>query len=243
MNYSEKDLAALISEVEDEFTKSLTKAEEQTEEETIAKSEETEEETLEAAEVEVEETIEKSEEEVLDYDEEDFEEMDGLYAGMTKAEAEAHYKSVKKALFGESEESGEVISKSEEEVSEIPTEEKEEVIAKSEYDAVIESKEQIEKERDELKKSFEELTDAIKSFNKSRAPKQKAITKMAYLGKNEESSEGKEEVDVSALSKSDIAKKLTEKIRSGEVKKSEDKEAIQAFYLENKSIETIKHLL
>lgn len=242
MNYSEKDLAALISEVEDEFTKHLAKAEEQIEEKVVAKFEETEEETFEAAEVEAEETIEKSEDEVLDYDEEDFEEMDGLYAGMTKAEAKAHYKSVKKALFGESEGSEEAISKSEEKVSEVQTEEKEEVIAKSEYDAIVESKEEIEKERDELKKSIEQLTDAIKSFNKNRAPKQKAITKMAYLGKSEEDTKG-EEVDVYTLSKGEISKKLTAKIRSGEIKKSEDKEAIQAFYLENKSIETIKHLL
>lgn len=236
MNYSEQDLATLISEVEEEFTKHLTKAEEQSEE-VIAKSEETEQETIETAEVEAEETIEKSEK-VLNYDDEDFAEMDGLYAGMTKAEAEAHYKSVKKALFGE--ESEEVISKSEE-VSEVSTEENEEMIAKSEYDALVEGKEAAEKERDELKKSIEQLTEAIKGFNSSRAPKQKAITKMAYLGKSESASEEKEEVE--NLSKSEISKRLTAKIRNGEIKKSEDKEAVQAFYLENKSIETIKHLL
>lgn len=239
MKYSDKEMAALIGEVEGIFTEHLAKAERE-QEETITKSEEvnSEEEVIETK-AEETETIEKSEEpneEELDYDDEDFNEMDNLYNSMTKNEAEAHYKSVKKALFGEEtvEKTEETIEKSEEAVEETKTEE---VIAKSEFDAVKE-------ENETLKKSIEGLTEALSTYLKGRAPKQKAITKMEYVKKSEEEVEKEEEKeDFSKLTKSEISKRLTSKLRKGEITKSEDREKINEFYMDNKSIETIKHLL
>ena len=231
MNYSEKDLAALISEVEDEFSKHLAKAEEEQTVEEVT-SEKNEEEVIAKAEESTEEVAKA--EESYEYDKDDIEEMNKLYCEMSKSEKEAHYKSVKKALFGEvSEES---MTKSEVE-TEVETE-KEETIAKSEYEALQEKNE-------ELQKSLEGLTSALNKFLKgNKAPKQKAITKIQYMKKSEETDENSEkEIDYSKMSKSEISKILSSKIRSGEVKKNEDKEAINAFYLEDKPIETIKHLL
>ena len=226
VKYSEKDMAALIGEVEAQFAEHLNKAEKETEQ-ALAKTEEISEETsVEAAET----VIEKSEESELSYDDEDFNEMNKLYSSMTKAEAEAHYKSVKKALFGESSEAEEKIEKSEE----IKTEEKEELIAKSEFEAVKE-------ENDKLKKSIEDLTNAVKGFNKNRAPSQKAITQIKYLSKSEGEEAEVEEKNLESLTKSEIAKKLSEQIRKGA--SSSDKEKINQYYLDKTSIDTIKHLL
>jgi len=224
MKYSENDLAALIGEVEDEFRKHLNKAEEEQGTE-LTKSEENSLEKEISA--DASNKIEKSEEN-FDYDENDYEEMDSLYSEMSKSEKEAHYKSIKHALFGSEEVKEEKIAKSEV---------KEEKIAKSENEV-------LKKENEELKKSIEGLTGALGKFLKGNsAPKRKAVTQLQYLKKSEESNEEKSENDVSKLSKTEINKILTSKIRSGEIKKAEDKEAISAFCLNNNPIETIKHLL
>ena len=236
IKYSENDMAALISEVEAQFAEHLNKAEKETAP-TLAKSEEISEEVSETAEQESAAVVEKSEESEFNYDEEDFNEMNKLYGSMNKAEAEAHYKSVKKALFGEevakSEEEVEVkIEKSEEKAEEI--EKKEDLIAKSEFDAISE-------ENTKLKKSIEDLTNAVKGFNKNRAPKQKAVTQIQYLKKSEVEEVKEDEVNIESLTKSEIAKKLSEQIRKGA--SSDDKEKINQYYLDKTSINTIKHLL
>ena len=216
-SYSENELASLIGEVEEVFAKHLSE-----EEQKLEKSEEVVEEEVE----ETEELTKSEEVQEYQYDEEDLEEMNKLYAGMSKSEQEIHYKSLKKIFFGDMEKSEETLEKSEP---------KEEVVAKSEFDSIVE-------ERDELKKTIESLTQAVKDFNKLRAPKQKAITQIQYLKKSEEKVE-EDKTDYSKLSKGEINKILTAKIRSGEIKKSQDREAINAFCLDNTSIETIKHLL
>lgn len=68
MKYSEQDLQRIISDVENDFKKSLSKAENATETEV---------------------TLTKSEE--CDYDENDHEELSSIYKNMSKAEAEAHF--------------------------------------------------------------------------------------------------------------------------------------------------------
>ena len=80
--YDEKELLALISEVETQFAEHLAKSEVVIE--PISKKEQIQ------AQAEV---VEKSEH---GYDEEDHKEMDKMYKSMTKAEADIHYKSVKK---------------------------------------------------------------------------------------------------------------------------------------------------
>ena len=235
MKYSEKDMAALISEVEDQFADYLTKSEK--EEATLQKSE------TEVKTAVVEENVEKSEEEEttlekaeFDYDKEDFAEMDKMYSSMNKAEATAHYQSLKKTLFVEDKE--EVIEKKEEEKVITKSEKDENTIAKSEYEAVVAKNE-------ELSKSVENLTVAMTNFLKGKsAPKRKAITDIEYVAKSEDTEKDeKNNEDISKLSKNEVAKRLTAKIRSNSLEKS-DKDLINNYYLkDNASFDSIKHLL
>lgn len=206
--YNENELLALISEVETQFAEHLAKSEQI---ETISKQEPNE------AQPEV------------NYDEEDFKEMDKMYNSMTKTEAEIHYKSVKKALFGESEAETVEIKKSE------PSEE--ENLLKSEVES-------LKKSNEELRKDLESVTSLLKkAFSKPEAkpaPEQKAITEIQYLKKSEDEVK-KEEKDFSKLSKSEINNKLTAQIKTGKLQKN-DKEAIQT-YFDKGTIDSIKHLL
>lgn len=222
MQYSDKDLEMLISEVETEFAAYLHKNEENAEETKLTKSEE-----------------ESSSEEVLGYDEEDFKEMNELYSSMSKSEKEAHYQAIKSVLFEEEESSDE-------------NSEEESTIAKSEEEKVSESSELLAKheelvqENENLKKSVEKLlavlTDKVKQ---SSVPQQKAITSIEYIKK----SEGEEEVvseksglDITKLSKSEVIAKLRERARSEDLTKS-DREKIDAYVLNNIDINEIKNLL
>lgn len=209
--YDEKELLALISEVETQFAEHLAKSEAI---ETISKKEP------------VEAQAEKSEH---DYDEDDYKEMDKMYGSMNKSEAEIHYKSVKKALFGDVEESTE-IKKSETSIEE-------DKILKSEIES-------LKKSNEDLKKDLESVTSLLKkAFSKPEvkpAPEQKAITEIQYLKKSEDEIK-KEEKDVSKLSKTEINSKLTAQIKAGTLQKS-DKDAIQT-YFEKGSLNSIKHLL
>ena len=216
MKYSEKELAAIISEVEEKFGSYLEKAE--AEAEKLEKSEEVEQEQ------ENSEDLEKSEE--FDYDEEDFEEMDKMYGSMTKAEKEAHYASIKKCLYGDEPAEESEMSKSEKTQTEM--------IAKSEFDSLKE-------ENEGLKKNMEKLTNALAQFVKlNKAPKQKSVTEIAHIAKNE--TESKPEEKTLDLSKAEIKEKLSAVIRKGELS-AKDREKINNYYLKNSSIETIKHLL
>lgn len=209
--YSEKDMAKLISEVENEFKDYLTKAESQ--EKDLKKSEK---------------VITKSEND-FDYDEEDIKEMNEMYASMSKSEAEAHFESLKKALSSE-----ESIKKSEKNVVS-----EENGLVKSELNT-------IKQENQELKKSIETLTNIVSKIVKP-APKRKAITQMSdieYIKKSEEVVEKKEEkTDYSKMSKSEINKILSSKIRNGEIKKSEDKQNINKFCFGELNLDGIKYLL
>ena len=226
MKYSEKDMATLISEVETQFADYLTKSEK---EETTLQKSETEIVAEDKVETSEEDTIEKAE---FDYEEEDFVEMDKLYSSMGKAEAEAHYKSLKKTLFTEGEEK---ITKKEENVVE-KSEKENDTIAKTEFTAV-------KKENEDLKKNVENLTVAMTKFLTGKAPKRKAITDIEYVAKSEEKEEDKQPEDVSKLNKNEISKRLTAKIRSNSLEKS-DKDLINKYYLEdNTSFDSIKHLL
>lgn len=215
--YDEKELLALISEVETQFATHLAKSE--TAVEPISKKE-----PVEA------QAIEKSE---PDYDEEDYKEMDKMYKSMNKSEAEIHYKSVKKALFGDSEESTEVKKTEVEAKPEVKTEDD---LIKSEVEA-------LKKSNEDLKKDLESVTSLLKkAFSKPEvkvAPEQKAITEIQYLKKSED--ENKNEKDVTKLSKSEINSKLTAQIKTGKLQKN-DTDAISAYFSKG-TIDSIKHLL
>lgn len=224
MKYSEEQMAKLISEVETEFKDYLTKSEQPADKSEEVKTEEAE--------------LAKSE---FDYDEEDISEMNKMYASMSKAEAEAHYKSLKSIVFVE--EGSKEVKKSEEATKEVD-EEKE--LFKSEMETVKVDLENSKKENEELKKNLETLTGIISKVVKS-APKRKAVTQIGdiqYIKKSEETAEPtKEEVDYSKMEKKEINKILSTKIRSGEIKKSEDKDNINKFCYGELKFDDIKYLL
>jgi hypothetical protein len=218
--YTKEQVDEMLSQVEQEFENALG---------SIAKSEENIEEENE---IEVEaqaEELEKSETEEVEADEEDYETIDDLYASMTKSEKEAHYAAVKKSIFGEEVE--------EEAVEEQSMEKSEEVEAKKDNDEV----EMLKSENEELKKSYEQLNELVsKLFNTKKAPAQKAVTNVNYIAKSEET-EVEEKEDFSNMSKSEVTAKL-KAIDYSELKKS-DREAINNYYLDNGSVDSIKHLI
>ena len=229
MNYSEKEMAALINEVENQFSDHLKKAENDEVKVNLQKSEEANKENV-SEEIEV--VLEKSENTGFDYDEEDYGEMDTMYASMNKAEQAAHYASICKSLSIEvtpsNEESNTDMKKSETETNDL-------------HKSELASK---DVEIGDLKKSIETLTTAMSKFVKARAPQRKAVTNIEYIAKSEgdvKKSEEKSE-DVSKLSKSEISKRLSAKIRSGELKKSE-RDQITNYYDNTIKFDKIKHLL
>jgi len=252
MKYSEKEMASLISEVERQFADYLAKAEEK-QGEKLEKSEtiqDTQEEIVNETEETVEEQADESQElekteepQEFDYNEEDFIMMDNTYRSMSKAEQEVHFQSLKKVIFGEEvEKTEEVVEKTEE-----ITEKVEEVVEKTEEikkeEDILEKKEfdMLKQENLELKKNLEQITLAFTKYIEKTPPKRKAITKLEYIKKSEDLSE--DQIDVANLSQVEISKKLSEKIKTGSLTKS-DRDAINNYYLsETKSIDSIKHLL
>ena len=231
IKYSQKDMAALISEVETQFSNHLAKA---TAETTDLKKSETVEVEAEQPVVETAPVAEAN----FDYDEEDIREMNEMYSSMTKAEAKAHFDSLKKALSIEETQETAPIAKSEQGISKVESEENQ--LLKSEIETLKADKEKLEK-------SFQDLTAKLVEFVKgSKAPKQKAVTKLEFVAKSEEEtvkSNEKPAEDLAKLDKAEISKRLTAQIRSGKLEKSE-REKINDFYQNgSKNIESIRHLL
>jgi len=213
MKYSEKEMAALINEVETQFADHLKKAEDETKTVELKKNE---------VETEVETEVELNKSEEFNYDTEDYVEMDEMYNSMSKAEKEAHYESIKKTLN----------------VTEMAKSENVEVndLMKSENTG-------LKTENEDLKKSLSKLTVAMADFIKGKAPKRKAVTNLEYVAKSETKTEEKTEnkVDLRKLSKNEISAKLTAKIRNGLEKAERNK--INQYYDGEININEIKHLL
>lgn len=214
--YTKEQVDEVLSQVEQEFNKTLG---------SMNKSEETEEivEEVEAK----EEDLNKSEEvETEEVETEEYETIDELYASMSKNEKEAHYNSLKKVIFGE----------------EVQEEEVQEEMNKSEE--IVEEKEDEElkmmkSENEELKKNLNQMEELVsKLFSTKKAPAQKAITNVDYIAKSEQE---EEKEDFSKMSKGEITSKL-KSIDYGTLSKS-DRNAINEFYLKNGSVDKIKHLI
>ena len=229
--YSDKDMAALIGEIETHFNTVLKS---QTEPTDLKKSEE-------ANEVKVEETqVATPAPTEFGYDEKDIQEMNEMYSSMTKSEAKAHFEALKAAHFQETQEAPakeEVIAKSE--IKEVQASENDETkLLKSEIET-------LKSEKEKLEKSFNDLTAKLIAFVKgSKAPKQKAVTQLQYVAKSEDEVKVEEKKeDVSKLDKTEISRRLTAQIRSGKLEKSE-REKINNFYQSgSKNIESSRHLL
>lgn len=240
MKYSDKEMAALIAEVETNFAQHLAKAEKP------------------AVAVEVKPDLQKSEDtEGFDYDDEDKAEMHKMYKSMNKKEKEAHYGSLKKALFGEEENEGdnkvkeepkkehEAKESKEKEESEEDKKAKKEKEDKEKEDKKVEKSEvdTLKLENAELKKNLEKLVSTMNASMKKGPPAQKAITQIQYITKSEEVAKEIAKPDVTKLDKSEITKLLTVKTRDAKLSKS-DREAINDYCLAAKpSLDTIKHLL
>jgi hypothetical protein len=195
MKYTEFDLQRIISDVENDFKKSLSKAENVTEETEII--------------------LTKSE----GYSTEEIEELSSIYAGLSKAEVEAHYEALTKHWETDTQE---VMTKSENE---------ETSLVKSE-NALLKS------ENDNLKKSIEDLVAALKA-NVNKAPERKAITSVEYIAKSEQAPK----TEVKQYSRPEAISKLRSVAQEKALSKS-DQEAVMNFTLDNTlSTETIKHLL
>jgi len=219
MSIDNEQLGHLIAEIEANFSNYLEKKEEETVT-IVAKTEETKEEVLatstEVVSVEVVEKTEQSSDEV-DYDQSDLEEIAGIYSDMSKAQAEVHFAAIQK-IFGLGSEN----------------------MSKSEQSNEADS---LKKENEELKKNLDTVTEIVKKLNQKSfsKPQRKAVTDIAYIGKTE-SEDFVQSKDVSKMTKSEIAKTLSEKIKSGALSKSE-RQAIDNYYLNNATLETIKNLL
>jgi len=215
MKFNESDMAKLISEVETEFHAHLAKTEKK-EETVLAKSEE----------VDATEKEQKATE--VAYDQEDIAEMNEMYSSMSKSEVTAHYEAICGLFVKEETE----IKKSEDS--------SESVLLKSELATIKTQLEGSSKENEELKKNVEKLVGAMGKF--ISAPKRKAVTSLEGVGfikKSEAETAPEKEVN---LSHDQIIKKLTEKVRSGDLKKGED-ELINQFCYRKIGVEKIKHLL
>jgi hypothetical protein len=257
--YSKEEFQAMVAELESEFmnllkseqesAQLLAKSEEKEEEAKEEKKEESKEEPkAEAKESEEKkdepkaedkkdedkkEEEKKDEEESHDYDEEDMEEMQKMYSSMSKGELKAHKDVVEKCYMAKCGEMTQM-KKSEEASKEVKDKSSstssEESLLKSELEA-------IKKENEELKKNIEGLVSAINTFvNKKQAPARKAITDIRFVKKSEE--EGQEK----PLTKSEIHAILAKKARDPKTS-SQDRAAINEFYLTNGSVEKIAHLL
>lgn len=238
--YTKAQVDEMLLQVEQEFERTL---------ESIAKNEKNQ---------EVEESVEA--------DSEEFETIDDLYASMTKSEIEAHYSSLKKVMMAKSEEKEEEESKEHEEKekkkdkeheekeemekcgemsakkSEDEDEEKEEKKDHKKSDApkMDKSEKSLVEENEALKKNLENLNDLVsKLFAAKKAPSQKAITATSFIAKSEEVET--EAIDIVEMSKGEVTAKL--KALDFQSLSKSDRDAINNFYLQNGSVEKIKHLI
>jgi hypothetical protein len=222
--YTEQDMLKLVDECEIEFKKHLAKAEESAGVKELAKAEDKEDVKVEDKKAEDKkdekpaDKEDKKDDDSLDYDDEDFEMMKSLYHSMSKAELTAHHVTAKRLMEDKGFAKAEEMTKSEDASLEL---------AKSEILT-------LKKENDDLKKNVDKINEFLTLLNKKSAPKQKAITSMDYVKKSEESEK--------VLTKTEIHNILLTKSQNPSLSLA-DREAINAYYTSNASVDSIKHLL
>jgi hypothetical protein len=180
---------------------------------------------------------------------EEFETIDDLYASMSKNEIEAHYSSLKKVMMTKSEEEKEEEKEEKEKKDSKKEDKKDDKKEDQEVEIEIEkcgdmsvkkSEQSLAQENKELKKNLETLNDLVsKLFSSKKAPTQKAITATSFIAKSEENEI--EVFDISEMSKGEVTAKL--KALDFQSLSKSDRDAINNFYLQNGSVEKIKHLI
>lgn len=260
MQYTEQELAKLISDLETEFTAHLAKAEASAAQEPLMKAEdekeekepksEEKEESKEAPAEEKEEQKEEAPEkeqkpeeapapqqnDESGYDQEEIAHMDKMYMSMSKAELLAHHDSCVRALDAIGAEHTHQQPEAQEQASApemdkagmYKAENMELELAKSEV-ATYKAK------TEELQKSLDAVQEFLTAFVK-KVPQGKAVTSLEAITKSESLVEEKE------LSQSEINAILTKRASDPSLKKS-DRDAINAYYFNDKNINKISHLL
>jgi len=219
IKYTDEQITNLLKEVEVAFSASLKKSEEAP----VEKEDEDSEEDKKEDAQEAQDKSPESQEQDFDYDDEDLEELHKMYSSMGQKEKDAHHNALKKALGLEDKsveqpvdmQKSEELAKRNEEVS----------LAKAEISS-------LQAKNAELQKNFDAVAKFLETLNKS-VPQRKSVTSIDYIQKSEESKE---------LSNEQVEQVLAKKVKDSSLSKS-DRDAINAYYLNGKSIETIKHLL
>ncbi len=112
--------------------------------------------------------------------------------------------------------------------------------AATEAHGVRKSEQSLIEENEALKKNLESLNDLVsKLFATKSAPAQKAITATSFIAKSEELET--EAVNITEMSKGEVTAKL--KALDFQSLSKSDRDAINNFYLQNGSVEKIKHLI
>lgn len=156
------------------------------------------------------------------YDDEDMEHMHNMYASMSEGERKAHHDAIMKcAQASAAPAHGEAMAKSE------TIQTAETTLLKSELEATKAANEQLKKNLDGIQ---EFLTKLVK-----KTPQGKAITSLDVITKSES-------VEDKQMTKSEVNAILAKKSADPTLTKS-DREAINAFYLNDANFNTISHLL
>lgn len=267
MQYTEKDLAKLIADVEKEFTAHLAKAEEtylaksEDSEDKEDKKEEKEEKPEEKHEAKHDEEHEEKhddhheeehkeeheakhdekeeDEDHHDYDDEDMEHMEKMYRSMSKGEIKAHHGCIMKCM-GKAEAKPAEMEKAKEMEKSEAIEAHGDKMEKSENTELELLKSELESEKtkhEELKKNFEAVQEFLGKLAQKTAPQGKAITSLDVIAKSEASVEEK------PLTKGEIHEKLKSRSSDPTLKKS-DRDAITSYYLTGQvNVNSISHLL
>ena len=173
-----------------------------------------------------------------DYDDEDMEHMHKMYGSMSRGELKAHHDACRAALDSQGMEkpAGDMSMTKSEDIKTtgitVPT-----VTPFPEMDLLKSEVEAQKAKAESLQKSLDAVTAFItKLVDKKAAPQGKAITSLEAITKSESFTEEK------VLTKGEITEILAKKTSEPSLKKS-DRDAINAFYLNGTSIQTISHLL
>ena len=163
----------------------------------------------------------------FDYDDDDHAELHKMYSSMGQKEKQAHLDSLHKALG--------VVAKQPDAQPEVqPEMVKSEILAKNEEVALVKAEvESLKAKNAELQKNMELVKSFLTTVKKS-VPERKSITSIDYIKKSEDQEK--------TFNKNEIDALLLKKGKEINLSKS-DRTAIDNYYLNGKSVETIKHLL
>jgi hypothetical protein len=174
-----------------------------------------------------------------DYDDEDHEHMHKMYRSMSRGELKAHHDSVRQALDGHGmEKCGDMSMGKSEDTAKAVEVKAETIVVPNQEVEMLKSELSAEKAKAaDLKKNFDAVQEFLtKLVKKTGAPQGKAITELSIIAKSEDVQETKQ------LSKSEVNEILMKKASDANLP-ANDRQAINAYYLNGSNLNTISHLL